>query len=125
MYISGVVIKSEHILIATVLLNKLEDKGNEIITYSELSSSIGGLLNPRNLDHPLGDLSAICRENGLPLISAIVVNKDTMMPGDGFIKYFYNHLKSKNEKDAQTIKCINEVISFDNWDKLKEILNIN
>jgi|GEM_PF-4170142 Methylated DNA-protein cysteine methyltransferase len=114
-----------HKLIIEQLLNKVEnDRGNELITYGELSKRIGGKPTPRNLAKPLGEVSTICKENNLPLITAIVVNGDTMLPGDGFIKEFFDHIKDPIQKERQCIKCINEVIAYNKWEDLEQILKI-
>jgi hypothetical protein len=85
---------------------------------------IGGKPDSRNLAKPLEELSTICKENDMPLISAIVVNGDTMLPEDGFIREFFDYIKEPLEKEKQCIKCINEVIAFKNWDNLKQIIKI-
>lgn len=125
MFSTSIEVNETHMLIAAQLVNKLsKEKGNELITYGELSKKIGGKPDPWNLAKPLGELSTICNDNNMPLISAIVVNGDTMLPGDGFIREFYDHIKNPIEKEKQCIKCINEVIAYNHWDNLRQILNI-
>lgn len=52
-----------------------------IITYGELCKKLSFEMNPRVIERNLGDISFTCKENGLPPISALVVNKDERMPG--------------------------------------------
>lgn len=114
-----------HIRIAEELLHKIEnDQDNIKITYGELSKRLGGRPIPIGLNTFLGDLSTLCEDNGLPLISTIVVNKQTRVPGEGFMALFFGHLKTEQEKENQYIKCLQEVKEYKHWDKLKSILNI-
>lgn len=78
-------------LVATKLLRHvIDNQENSLeITYGELVKMLPFEYNPRNLDKPLGVISSICKENNLPLISGVVVNGDTRMPGDGFYKEFF------------------------------------
>ena len=64
---------------------------NEIIaTYAEVASCAGIGANWDGWNWKIRDiLDTISRRehrNGRPLLSAVVVNKDTQMPGDGFFK---------------------------------------
>lgn len=87
---------------------------NEIITYGDLASKMDHPINPRNLDYPLGCISEACKENGLPLLSVMVVNKDTLNPGAGFFKYFFPELK-QNEWEPKFFELYNQVKEYNNW----------
>lgn len=102
--------------VAINLLNHILDK-NEIIQYGELANMLSSPINPRNLDRPLGCISDACKENGLPLLSVMVVNKETLMPGPGFYKYFYPGLK-KEQWVEKFVEEYNKVKTFKNWDKV-------
>ena len=102
--------------VAINLLNHILDK-NEIIQYGELANMLSSPINPRNLDRPLGCISDACKENGLPLLSVMVVNKETLMPGSGFFNYFYPHLK-RTQWEEKFIEEYKKVQAFKNWDKV-------
>lgn len=97
---------------------------NNIITYKQLSKRLGNQITPLNLGQPIGELSKISNEIGLPLISVLVVNQDTHVPGDGFYK-LYAELKGMNIIDAMN-DFENETIRVhecSKWDKLLESLS--
>lgn len=102
--------------VAIALLNHVLEN-NEIIQYGELANMLSSPINPRNLDRPLGCISDACKENGLPLLSVMVVNKETLMPGSGFFNYFYPHLK-RTQWDEKFIEEYKKVQAFKNWDKV-------
>lgn len=55
------------------------------VTYTELAGRAGPPLNRRNLHRQLLiPLSVRCRRAGLPDLAALVVRKDTGMPGGGW-----------------------------------------
>jgi hypothetical protein len=55
------------------------------LTYTELAGRAGGRLNRRHVHRQLLiPLSERCREAGLPDLAALVVRKDTGMPGGGW-----------------------------------------
>ena len=83
--------------IAKVLVEVAQN--NEIITYNKVSKKLNNQIIPRNLGNPIGELSKIAYELGLPLISVLVVNQDTGIPGDGFYKLF-SELKGVSESEA-------------------------
>ena len=115
-----------HISIAEQLLKKIGNENDNIkITYGELSKRLGGYPHYRNLNRYLGDLSTLCHDNDLPLISAIVVNAKTKVAGDGFLGLYHGYLKTTEEKDRQYKECLEEVRVYEHWDTLKDILNID
>lgn len=78
--------------VGRILLKHIEQTqipDNLLITYGQVARLLPYNYSPRNLDKPLGVLSSYCREMGLPLISTIVVNQETMMPGAGYFKEFF------------------------------------
>jgi hypothetical protein len=57
---------------------------HKTVTYKELAVSIG--THPVPLRFPLGYIRAeICEPRGLPLISTLVIDPCTGLPGDGFL----------------------------------------
>ena len=81
-----------------------------MVTYKQLAAKISPDFNPRNLGGYLGCISYECKENGLPLISSIVVNQDSGLPGEGFFNYYY---KEKSMSDWEKIfeECKSDVIN--------------
>lgn len=107
--------------IASVLVDVLAGEEPKLISYSDLIKRMKSDMNPRNLDKPLGELSSFCKENGMPLISSIVVNKDTLMPGAGYFKYYFPGLGEKEqlERYFEELKRVQE---YDNWSALPAML---
>ena len=102
--------------IANVLIHQAKHKG--LIYYSGLAQEVG-MSNPRNLDRPLGQLSDICKVNGLPLISAIVIplNGDPI-PSAGYFKYFFPNLP-RNKWEKSFIEERNKV-----YQKANELVDL-
>ena len=114
-------------LVIDVAINLLRHilENNEIIQYGELAKLLSPPMeNPRNLDRPLGCISDACKENGLPLLSVMVVNKETSIPGAGFFKYFYPQLK-REQWDEKFIEEHKKVQQFDKWNKVLDAFCIN
>lgn len=109
-------------IVSTELLHHvISNQSAPEITYGELASKISADFNPRNLNAYLGNISDVCKENGLPLISSIVVNKNTGLPGEGFYNYFYNE-QPMTEWENIFNKCKSEVINCDLWQRLLDAI---
>lgn len=79
---------------------------NEPITYGELAKHIK--IHHRAVRFVLGVVQDFCMSTELPPLTIIVLNKETGLPGDGFIAY-----DIENAKDG-----IEKVYKF-NWSKLE------
>ena len=92
----------------------------ETITYKELADKIAK--HHRIMPHVLGHIrDEICRKQKLPLLNAIVVNKNTKMPGESFLPEGTNSL-TKIEYRNKFEELRDEVFTFDRWDAvLKEL----
>lgn len=57
-----------------------------LVTYGELGQAIGmkGVQLRNDMRHVLAELSRQCNESQEPVLAALVVNKDTGAPGDGW-----------------------------------------
>lgn len=111
-------------LIVKVLVDIIEsDSVDKTITYGDLSDKIDKIKSPRQLSEPLIEISNICKENNLPLLSAIVVGKNGIA-GVGFINNFYPHIIGDVSKLNQYVSCLNDVVNYKEWNKLKKIINI-
>lgn len=98
--------------IAIKLLQHIISK-KEPISYGELS--LNSSFSPRNIEMPLGRISYACKDNGLPPISVMVINKKNNMPGAGFFKAYCNEIKGKDAQMVEAIKLMNEVIAYESW----------
>ena len=111
------------------------EKGQLRIEYNELTDIIskkyGIDINPHTqLPNLIGDISKICyKELNLPMLSRIVVNKETQLPGTGFYK-LYDELHNTHYTGNTFFekKCRDEVkkeiSNCNEWDKLISYLNI-
>lgn len=120
-------------LIATEML-KIVISGQVRIEYNELSERIkkeyGIIVNPHTeLPILIGDISKICHSINLPMISCIVVNKETQLPGIGFYKLYdelngtkYASNKYFEEKIRNEVK--KAILNCGDWYKLSEYLDI-
>lgn len=62
-------------------------KNHEVIEYNQISKKLGGAISPIRLNEPLGEISFRCIKHDFPPLSAIVVNQDTRLPGEGFFTW--------------------------------------
>ncbi|MGG4481229.1 hypothetical protein [Paenibacillus illinoisensis] len=102
------------------LIQDIAAKRN-VCTYSEISNYIKLKMNlivePMSsaLSGLLADISIYEHEQGDPLLSVVVVNKETRNPGDGFFKLakdlgrYTGSLSSKEQKDEFFISELNAV----------------
>jgi len=108
--------------ILKILIKKAKER--ETIYYSSVTNEIGG--SPRNLGKPLGKIGDYLKAKGksIPNIQALVVRKDTGMPGSG-IKDFIDldEKLSKNEEKEKFKEIWEEIYNYD-WSKIIEELGI-
>lgn len=100
-----------------------EDGEKALITYGEMCSRANNIIDPRGSSGYIGDLSEICYENSMPLISVMVVNANTYSPGGGFFK-LYTQLTGKKVEDKNSLfkEELKKVREYDNWERLIELL---
>lgn len=117
----------KHLEIAKVLVEEI--KNRNIITYKELGMNVRLSVEPQSdLYSYLGDLSYYSFENGMPLISVIVVRKEEKIPGEGFYKEVYEKKrkikvgKNKQKQMDVFVEELNRVFEYSNWNKLIELL---
>jgi predicted HNH restriction endonuclease len=95
-------------------------KNNDVIEYGQLSKEIGNAILPHKLNEPLGEISFRCIKNDMPPLSAIVVNQNTQLPGEGFFTWvaakmgFQNLLANEWEEFYHQQKA--KVFIEKNWD---------
>lgn len=108
--------------VALYLINHVKsNRDNPEITYGELADRVGDELTARTIEPYLGNISEVCKENNFPLLSAIVVNSETKIPGDGFFKFFFGKCDLEFEINTYT-KCRNAIIAFNRWKELEDVI---
>src|SRR5690554_1973609 len=78
-----IVLNELQIKLAEQMLLSIKNKEMNV-TYKELSERVIPNINPRNVGYNIGEVSKLCYELGLPLLSSIVVSSNTGNPGHGF-----------------------------------------
>ena len=114
----------ESVEVARVLLDfwlNNKEKIKCLMFYQELCNKLSFRVDSRHVDKYLGDISFACKENGLPPLSAIVVNKENCFPGQGFYKAYFPGKRIKDE-DRIVIwnKLFKEICNFPYWNKVLE-----
>lgn len=110
----------ESIDVAIKLLEHYLSSSEKTITYGKLCKRLKYDINPRVVEKMLGDVSFACKENGLPPLSAIVINQETGIPGSGFFEAYYPGLKV-DEQYAKFIEILNQILDYPHWDKVLEV----
>lgn len=112
--------------IAIKLLKHIISK-KEPISYKDLSLKLSPnslfYNRPRNIEEPLGRISYACKDNGLPPISVMVINKEKNMPGAGFFEAYCSEIKGKEAQTIEAIKLMNRVIAYESWNGVLEAFN--
>jgi len=86
------------------------------ITYEDLVARLPALPPPYSgvdvqdsrLSDALGEIVTACRAKGLPALAAVVVRKDTKMPGNGY--YPVAHPTAGDDRVQQAIAWGNEML---------------
>jgi hypothetical protein len=92
------------------------------LTYEDLGSRIGR--HHRTLNRPLGHIAHdFCRSRNLPLLTAVVVRKDTGLPGDAFLPDGRGNM-SDEEYSRRVEKHLDEVFACRGWDELLKDLGL-
>lgn len=108
-------------------------KAGSTLFYSDLAEELG-MPNPRNLNYVLGcigqTLEHLSKKWGIkiPPIQALVVNKNTGLPGEG-IGWFLDKVKKfaalpRCQKEKIVKSNLNHVFTFPEWDKVLETLEL-
>ena len=114
--------RAESIEVAVKLLDHYIHSKDKLITYSELCRRLSFEVSDRYVDFFLGHISFTCKENGLPPVSAIVVNKRDYIPGPGFFKaYFPNKKITKENRDEIIMEVYRQIFANPYWDRVLEV----
>lgn len=104
----------------TLLKHILANLYNPLICYGDLARRVGFSSGHGTLDHQLGNLSAFCEANGMPRISAVVINRATSIPGNGFFTSFYGDISDKEKMEKLSTEYANIIKARC---QLKQMLN--
>ncbi len=100
---------------------------NPVISYSDLCALLDEEVNCREVANYLGDISVWSKEIGAPMLSVMVVNKETLRPGKGFFRLYtelYGVPVKANDEDVVFIGELNKVLRYKKWNELKFYLGI-
>lgn len=68
------------------------ENNDEPITYGDLAEAVGEMrgetMAADGFAHALGRIQGYCKELGLPILPAMVVNKESWLPGPGFMEAY-------------------------------------
>ena len=87
----------------------------QFITYGQLSLKMSFDISPRIIERPLGRISYACTNNGLPPISAMVVNQETQMPGKGFFDAYFSEINGEDAQVREWIKSVENIMAYESW----------
>lgn len=98
-----------------------------IVEYNELAKRINPPIFQRQVGREIGEVSKLCKELGLPLLSAKVITRGSRTAGAGFYKLMSElgintKGKSENELFTQELKKIRDCKE---WYKLADYLNLD
>ncbi|MEG6586327.1 HNH endonuclease [Dendrosporobacter sp. 1207_IL3150] len=102
-------------------------KKENIIYYHELAERINPPIFHRNVGKQIGEVSTLCHELGLPLLSAKVVNKDTNTAGAGFYPLYEMYgidTQGLSEKELFKLE-LKKIRECKEWYKLADHLGLN
>ena len=102
-------------------------KDEKYVTYGELVKRVNSTVNPRTIGKNLGNISALCHELNLPLLSAKVRNQITKVPGKGFYPLYKSFGIPTNGK-SETELYNSEILAIracKEWYKLEDYLGLD
>lgn len=121
-------ITNVHEEIVKVLVSILSGEGsNKVISYSDLCNRLHNEVSYRGIAKYLGDISCWSKEIGAPMISVMVVNKESFRPGNGFFELYselYGIPKKAIDKERIFVEELNKVLRYKKWNNLKFYLGI-
>ena len=97
------------------------------VTYSELAERIQPPIHHRQIGKNIGQISFLCHELGLPLLSAKVVNKNTSVVGEGFYPlYEMMGIPTNGKTEMELYKAERQAIrECKEWYKLEDYLGLD
>ena len=117
-----------HEEIAKILIKRLRKKTQcAMMSYGELCRLVNNKIDPRNVAGYIGDLSVWCCDIGAPMISSIIYNQSTNMPGKGFFRLYsdlYNRKIKKEDEEKVFVDEVKKVLCYRKWDRLEKYLGL-
>lgn len=108
---------------ALPLLTRVAQTRAEPITYGDLAAQLG--LHHRAARHFLGCIrDEVCVPNNLPILTALVVNGLTRLPGESFLAEGTRHLRTPSAYRRAFEEHRDSVFQFDGWDEVLRDLDI-
>ena len=102
-------------------------KAHQTLFYSELAHEMG-IPNPRTLNYPLGSIGRALLDLGrrwdrrVPPIQALVINKSSGCPGEGFSSFAPDEkdfkLAPRRQRRLIVDSMLREVFTFADWDRV-------
>ena len=114
------------IQLAEQLLLSVKNKEMNV-EYNELANRIDPPIHWRQVGRNIGEISKLCHELGLPLLSAKVVNKNSQRAGDGFYPlYEMLGIPTEGKTERELFRQEREAIrTCKEWYKLEDYLGLN
>ena len=112
--------------VAEVLLERVRDKAWPV-TYGELSNATNSKPTTwHEIPKILDAINARCEVLGLPYISAMVINKDTGLPGKGFRQLYEEHYGYDSSISTEEIFKIElkRIEECDRWESLAHEIGV-
>lgn len=98
------------------------------ISYKDLAKRVtdnGLSLHHRQVGRNIGEISKLCVQLGLPMLSAKVMNQDSHIAGEGFFDLYKTlHTEIKGDPKYLFKKELEKIRKCDEWYKLTEYLKI-
>ena len=97
------------------------------MSYGELCKLVGNKIDPRNIANYIGDLFVWCHKIGAPMISALIYNQGSNMPGKGFFRLYsdlYDRNVKKEDEEKVFVDEVNKVLHYRKWDRLEKYLGL-
>ncbi|MDL2274456.1 hypothetical protein LJC34_07980 [Oscillospiraceae bacterium OttesenSCG-928-G22] len=96
----------------------------ETITYTDVENQTGRH-HYTEVPYDIGDLSMLCAENNMPLISVIVVNGQAGIPGNRFYDLWRKFYNDDCQDETRIFKQeFARVLEFQEWYRLADYLGI-
>ncbi len=117
-----------HEEIAKELIGRLKrNPQSAMMSYGDLCRLVDNKTDPRNVAGYIGDLSVWCWEIGAPMISALIYNRESGIPGKGFFELYsdlYEKGVKKDDEDMIFVSEVKKVLEYKQWDKLEKYLGL-
>ncbi len=111
--------------VAKILLVSINTIGTR--AYGDIAAEVKPAINPHTqLPNMLGNVSILCHERGLPLLSACAVSKDSNMASDGYYRLhceIFPEAKTRSKIEVWKEE-LNKIRLWDDWTPLTNYLGI-